>query len=152
MHHIKTQLSDFSAAHRLIKGYQGNCRNLHGHNYRVYLSFATSELDDYDFVVDFSDVKSVCNQWVKANWDPGIIVSSDDQPLLTFAQDNDQKHYIIPDGKNTTVEVLCHHLYEVLTPQVTEILMSKNKHLQFTEVEIWESRTSCARFTPTLPH
>lgn len=151
MHQIKTQLAEFSAAHRLIKGYQGVCQHLHGHNYRVFLTFSATEYDEFDFVVDFSDVKSVCNQWVKDHWDHAMIISSDDAPLLQFAQENQQRHYVIPDGKNSTVEVLSHHLFELLSPEVEQKLAAKNKTLRLTEVEIWETQKSCGRFTTVIP-
>lgn len=146
MHQIKTQLQDFSAAHRLIKEYQGKCTNLHGHNYRVFLTFGASELDNNDFVTDFSEVKRVCNQWVKDHWDHAVIISSIDQPLLDFAIDNNQKHYVIPNGQNTTVEVLSHHLYRTINPMVIEKIRTINPTIELQEVEIWETQSSCARF------
>lgn len=147
MHEIKTKLAEFSAAHRLIKGYTGLCSHLHGHNYRIFLTFGSTQFDQYDFVVDFGEVKSLANKWVKENWDHTTIVSSDDHELLNFVQKTKQRHYIIPDGKNTTVEVLAHHLYEMLAPKVDEILVAENPTIKLIEVEIWETQMQCARFS-----
>ncbi|MBX9706042.1 MAG: 6-carboxytetrahydropterin synthase, partial [Gammaproteobacteria bacterium] len=38
MYVIKKQLDTFSAAHRLTKGYQGKCKDLHGHDYQVEIT------------------------------------------------------------------------------------------------------------------
>lgn len=148
MHQIKTQLSEFSAAHRLIKDYVGKCRSLHGHNYRAFLTFSTDTLDHNGFVTDFSEVKKVCNSWVDDHWDHAILICSEDTPLLEFAQQNDQKHYIFPNGDNTTVEVLSHHLFQTLNPMVETTLSRLNPGLMLTEVEIWETHSACARFCP----
>ncbi len=148
MHQIKTKLMEVSAAHRLIKNYQGKCRNLHGHNYVIFLTFNCNTLDENDFVIDFSLVKKHCNAWLENHWDHSIIVSSDDQALLDFAIKEKQKHYVIPDGKNTTVEVLCQHLYEQLSEQVIYTLQSCAQTVTLSHVEIWETPTALAHYQP----
>ncbi|MCB1827642.1 MAG: 6-carboxytetrahydropterin synthase [Coxiellaceae bacterium] len=146
MHQIKTELAEFSAAHRLIKGYQGKCRHLHGHNYRIFVTFSAAQLDEFDFVVDFGDVKELCNQWVQDNWDHSVIISSDDEELLQFARAHQQHHYVIPNGLNTTVEVLAKTLFTLMAPLVKERISEKNPTISLTEVEIWETKHSCARY------
>lgn len=47
---------DFSAAHSL-KGYQGNCSSLHGHNWKVQAVVQASELDEIGIAVDFRQLK-----------------------------------------------------------------------------------------------
>jgi 6-pyruvoyltetrahydropterin/6-carboxytetrahydropterin synthase len=51
----------FSAAHYL-EHYSGPCARLHGHNYRVLATFRGEKLDAANFVVDFSALKSLCDQ------------------------------------------------------------------------------------------
>ena len=46
----------FSAAH-LMRGYDGACARLHGHNYRVLLSVEGDELDECGMLVDFAELK-----------------------------------------------------------------------------------------------
>jgi 6-pyruvoyltetrahydropterin/6-carboxytetrahydropterin synthase len=46
----------FAAAHRL-RGYEGDCERLHGHNYRVRAVWTSDELDDLGLVVDFREAK-----------------------------------------------------------------------------------------------
>ena len=52
--------SEFAAAHRL-RGYQGACENLHGHNWRVEVVLAGEQLDALGMLVDFRDVKKIVN-------------------------------------------------------------------------------------------
>jgi 6-pyruvoyltetrahydropterin/6-carboxytetrahydropterin synthase len=47
---------NFSAAHN-IRGYKGNCENLHGHNYKVEVTVASKTLDKLGMVVDFRVMK-----------------------------------------------------------------------------------------------
>jgi len=47
----------FSAAHQL-RGYNGNCSNLHGHNYKVTVVVRSNELDKVGIALDFKKLKS----------------------------------------------------------------------------------------------
>ena len=46
----------FTAAHQL-RGYNGNCSNLHGHNYRVTVTVRSNELDRIGIALDFRKLK-----------------------------------------------------------------------------------------------
>ena len=61
-----TVRSSFSAAHAL-RGYQGKCENLHGHNYAVEMNVDGYRLDDdIEFAVDFSILKRHLNDALEA--------------------------------------------------------------------------------------
>jgi 6-pyruvoyltetrahydropterin/6-carboxytetrahydropterin synthase len=47
---------DFSAAHSL-RGYQGNCSALHGHNWKVQAVVQAEKLDEIGIAVDFRKLK-----------------------------------------------------------------------------------------------
>ncbi len=47
---------DFSAAHSL-RGYQGNCSNLHGHNWTVTAVVQSEKLDEIGIALDFKKLK-----------------------------------------------------------------------------------------------
>lgn len=50
--------ANFAAAHRL-RGYQGKCEELHGHNYRVRVIVAGEKLDQIGLLQDFTILKRV---------------------------------------------------------------------------------------------
>ena len=47
---------EFASAHRL-REYDGNCENLHGHNWKVRVDLAAETLDDLGMVMDFREIK-----------------------------------------------------------------------------------------------
>ena len=53
----------FSAAHRLCD-YDGACAQLHGHNFRVVAHLEGGELDAQGMLIDFRDVRRLCQQAV----------------------------------------------------------------------------------------
>jgi 6-pyruvoyltetrahydropterin/6-carboxytetrahydropterin synthase len=47
----------FSAAHQL-KGYDGDCKNLHGHNYEVTVTVEADTLNEVGIALDFKKLKA----------------------------------------------------------------------------------------------
>jgi 6-pyruvoyltetrahydropterin/6-carboxytetrahydropterin synthase len=55
---------NFSSAHQL-RGYQGKCENLHGHNYKIEIYARGSELDNVGLLVDFVELKAAADEVVQ---------------------------------------------------------------------------------------
>ena len=55
---------EFAAAHRL-RGYEGECERLHGHNWRVEVVLEGSELNDLGMLMDFRDARRLLGEVVK---------------------------------------------------------------------------------------
>ena len=53
--------SQFSSADKLV-GYEGLCKNLHGHNWKVEITIAGEQLDKSGMLVDFKILKSTLNK------------------------------------------------------------------------------------------
>jgi len=55
----------FSAAHSL-KGYQGDCAEIHGHNWNVEVSVRCTKLNEIGIGIDFRDVKKAINELMES--------------------------------------------------------------------------------------
>ncbi len=56
--------TSFAAAHCLTH-YQGDCENLHGHNWKVEVTVTTAELDKAGLGIDFKILKAETNVLLK---------------------------------------------------------------------------------------
>ena len=148
MYSITKQLKSFSAAHRLIKGYEGKCKSLHGHNYALEITMTSKALDQYGFVMDFDDIKVHFDQWVQNNWDHVTIVSEIDKPLVEFLEKEKQDYFLIPNDNNTTAECLSEFLFHTFS-DILKGLNTPNLNLQ--SVRIFESETASATFRDFNP-
>ena len=54
----------FAAGHAL-RGYQGKCENVHGHNYRVRVTLAGEQLNSIGLLVDFVDMKRLMKEIIE---------------------------------------------------------------------------------------
>jgi len=107
----------FSAAHRLC-GYQGACSNLHGHNWKVRVGIACSQLDDIGMALDYGIIKSILK---------GVLDTLDHEYL------ND-----VPalEGLNPTSENLSRYIYEKMQQGLAQY------DARIKEVELYESERS----------
>lgn len=147
MFYLDYQLDDFSAAHRLVKGYQGPCAHLHGHNYQALVRIEAKDLQEHDMLVDFSDIKRVCNQWIKNNLDHGTLICTQDEALFSFVKAHQQKHFVFPAGDNTTCEALSQVIFYALKNEMNKCSLFANR-TRLVSVTVNESPRASACYCP----
>jgi queuosine biosynthesis protein QueD len=75
-----TKIFHFEAAHAL-NGYDGKCRNIHGHSYELRVTVKGMPLDEpgnpkNGMVIDFHDLKQIVNQEVVDKFDHAFIIGN----------------------------------------------------------------------------
>ena len=111
----------FSSAH-FIEGYEGDCANLHGHNWTVRATLVTSVRKKGGLTYDFRALRRLLEKIVE----PLDHVVLNDIP---YSKEN-----------NPTAEVIAEYIYEMLSGQIAETEVSVGK------VEVWENPLNCAVF------
>ena len=90
-----TKIFKFCAAHRLFK-YTGKCANIHGHNYRVHVTLASSKLDSLGMVVDFGTMKTNLGGWIDTNLDHHLLIHADDAAMIACARQLQTEYRLMP--------------------------------------------------------
>ncbi|MEK6791601.1 MAG: 6-carboxytetrahydropterin synthase QueD [Deltaproteobacteria bacterium] len=116
-----TILTSFSSAHNL-RGYNGACENLHGHNWRVEVSIKAEATASDGMVMDFKELKA----------DVKEIIASLDHKYL-----NETPPF---DKQNPTAELISRHIYQALKASLAQSGVSVNKVL------VWESDNAGAAY------
>lgn len=100
-----TKECSFDAAHRL-SFHKGKCRNLHGHTYKVQVTFFTDVLEN-GMVKDFYNIKELLNEIVD-EWDHSTVLYEGDAfnaSLADYLKSNEMKCILLPC--EPTVENMC---------------------------------------------
>lgn len=114
-------VTDFAAAHSL-RDYAGECRRLHGHNWKVEVEVVASALDRLGMAIDFKDVKAAAR-------------------AAAGELDHRYLNEIPPfDQVNPTAENIAAHLFE----RIAETL--DNERVQVSAVTVWETERACIRY------
>ena len=115
---------DFSAAH-CLRDYPGKCKNVHGHNWKVDVYVACSELNDIGISLDFYDVRKALK---------GVIDQLDHSDLNQLPQFKTE---------NPSSENIAKYIYEelrnsIVVPgtSVTKVCISENVSCSVT---YWET-------------
>ncbi|MGR3178444.1 MAG: 6-carboxytetrahydropterin synthase QueD [Candidatus Anammoxibacter sp.] len=66
----------FSAAHNL-RDYEGECENVHGHNWKVQIVLESEKINNQGLVIDFKDVKKIMHGLID-NFDHKYLNDLDD--------------------------------------------------------------------------
>jgi len=111
----------FASAH-CLREYKGRCENLHGHNWKVKVSFCGTELDKTGMLMDFTNIKAELDK---------IMARLDHK----FLNDTPPFDKINPTAENIAAFVL------------GELRKAETETAKVCEVEVWESETASAAVT-----
>ena len=121
MYHLTIHTS-FAAAHNLIN-YDGDCENLHGHNWKVEATVTARELDNSGLGIDFKILKKKTKAILG---------------LLDHKYINDIPPF---DVLSPSSENISCFLFEKLTEELN------NDNITVTKITVWESDNACASYT-----
>jgi 6-pyruvoyltetrahydropterin/6-carboxytetrahydropterin synthase len=140
-----TKALRFCAGHRLMH-HEGECAQLHGHNYTAEITVAAHDLDPIGRVVDFAVIKERVGGWIDAYWDHGFLLNRDDADalgaLLTFADNSGVPQKIAYLQGNPTAENIARHLFNVARKELAD-----GGGIELVRVRVWETPTSYAEVT-----
>lgn len=111
----------FAAAHNLIN-YQGDCENLHGHNWKVEVTVTAMELDDAGLAIDFKVLKKETNKLL-------------DELDHKYVNQHEFFKSISPSSEN-----ISRYLYQQLS------VLLNDGNIKVERIGVWESDNACAEY------
>lgn len=130
-----TKEFSFEMAHALM-GYDGACKNIHGHSYRLFVTISGKPIQDktsskYGMIMDFGDLKKVVNSSIIDRFDHALVLCEGHH----FSEMTGTKLVLTPF--QPTCENLLTHFAELLQP-----LLPENVRLE--KLKMYETATSYA--------
>lgn len=114
-------VTSFAAAHNL-NNYQGECENLHGHNWRVEVSVTASELDKAGLCIDFKILKAETRE----------LLSGLDHKYL-----NELSSFA---GQSPSSENIARYIFHELSKKLND------GNVKVEMITVWESDFACASY------
>ncbi len=115
-------INEFAAAHTL-RGYDGPCQQLHGHNWKVETEIRARELDAVGMAIDFKAIKNQVRE-VTERLDHRYL---NDLPPFTAI--------------NPTAENLAAYIFRALAAQLNDA------SCEVAAVTLWETDRACVRYS-----
>lgn len=111
----------FSSAHNL-RGYEGACENLHGHNWRVEVSVTAERLDAIGMALDFKVLKNRTKETME---------------YLDHKYLNEVEPF---KTENATAENIARYIFKTLSGKLND------GNIKVSKVKVWESDKAAAAY------
>ena len=124
----------FDAAH-VLTNHAGQCKNLHGHTYRVIVEVAEGA-GGQDMVIDFKDLKQVMREVILERFDHAFIFdlsSASECEIAAVISKHGMRSVGLPF--RSTAENLARHFFQELAGRVNVV-----------SVRVYETPESCAEY------
>ena len=111
-----TKIFTFETAH-VLYNYDGKCKNMHGHSYKLFVTIKGKPIDDLDhpkngMVDDFGDIKKIVKEEVVELWDHSVLINAN-SPHKELGEDLENRgHKVIYCNFQPTCENM---LYEIVS-------------------------------------
>lgn len=137
MFFLKTENS-FDAAH-FLAGYQGKCRNIHGHRWRVIVEICGDSIEQQGqsrgMLKDFSDLKRDVKE-VTDYFDHALIYEQGSLKEKTVSALQEEEFHLIPVEFRPTAENFAKYFFDKL----------KEYGYNMHRVEVYETPSNCAAY------
>jgi len=114
-------ISQFAGAHRL-RGIQGGCENLHGHNWKIEVCITGGRLGKDGLLIDFREIKGETKT---------ILEALDHK----FLNELEPFRSMEPSSEN-----IARHIFESLSQRLN------TRAVRISRVTAWESDSACATY------
>jgi len=118
----------FCAAHKL-REYEGACKRMHGHNYKVHVTLRGIDLDKAGMLLDFGDLKRICQKEIVDRYD-----HYDMNEIEPFNE------------MNATAENMVYRFFLILDEKISELPEAKERGFELYSVKVWETDSSFAEW------
>ncbi|MBT3281381.1 MAG: 6-carboxytetrahydropterin synthase [Cryomorphaceae bacterium] len=138
MYTIEREFS-IAIAHSL-SNHEGRCRNFHGHNIDILVEVKSEELNDNNMVMDFSDLKDLCNKYIDP-LDHSMLLNETETEMIKLLQKQNKRFHIF--NNDPTAEHLCKYLFE----SIERDLEFNYPEIEVDRVTIYENEKSNATYS-----
>jgi len=108
-----TKQFSFETGHALY-GYDGKCKNVHGHSYKLFVTVVGTPITDknnvkYGMVIDFSDLKKIVKEEIVERFDHATVLNKN-TPHIELAEElKKREHHVIlvdyqPTSENMVID------------------------------------------------
>jgi len=137
-----TKFYDFEMAHALWN-YDGLCKNIHGHSYKLYITVIGEPIDDENnlkngMVIDFGDLKKIVKTQIVDKFDHSLVVYKK-APIEKLLELNEmyERHHVV--DFQPTCENLVALFVNIIKPLLPE-------GVELKKVKLYETANSSAEW------
>lgn len=138
-----TKQFTFETGHALY-GYDGKCKNVHGHSYTLSVTVIGTPISDtnhvkYGMVIDFGDLKRIVNKEIVDIFDHATVFNKNTPHVELAKELSDRGHNVLLVDYQPTSEMMVIDFAQKIKPLLPE-------HIKLHSLRLQETRTSYAEW------
>lgn len=132
-----TKIFTFETAH-VLYNYDGKCKNMHGHSYKLFVTVKGNPINDLDhvkngMVVDFGDIKKIVKSQIIDVWDHAVMLNGLSPHKQLGENLEEQGHKVIYCEYQPTCENMLYDIAKKIKNQLPETVSLAYLKLHETE-------------------
>jgi len=137
-----TKQFNFEAGHALY-GYDGKCKNVHGHSYKLSVTVSGEPITDntnvkFGMVIDFSDLKKIVKEEIVDVFDHATVFNQNTPHIELAKELKDRDHHVILVDYQPTSEMMIIDFAAKIKSRLPENIKLFSLRLQETETSFAE--------------
>jgi 6-pyruvoyltetrahydropterin/6-carboxytetrahydropterin synthase len=137
-----TKQFNFETGHALY-GYDGKCKNVHGHSYKLSVTVIGKPITDssevkYGMVIDFSDLKKIVKEEIVDVFDHATVFNQNTPHIELAKELKDRDHHVILVDYQPTSEMMVIDFASKIKKRLPENIDLFSLRLQETETSFAE--------------
>ncbi|MGI9527369.1 MAG: 6-pyruvoyl trahydropterin synthase family protein [Weeksellaceae bacterium] len=134
-----TKIFTFETGHALY-GYDGKCKNIHGHSYKLFVTIKGRPIEDANnpklgMVMDFGDLKKIVNEEIVDQLDHAVLLNENTTHRALGNQLKESGHHVIFTSYQPTCE-------NMLIDFADKIQKRLPDHVQLASLKLYETENS----------
>ena len=137
-----TKKFDFETGHALY-GYDGKCKNIHGHSYKLFVTVQGTPITDtthvkYGMVIDFTDLKKIVKEEIVDKFDHATIFNKNTPHVKLAETLKNEGHNVLLVDYQPTSECMVSDFAEKISKRLPQGIKLFSLKLQETETSYAE--------------
>lgn len=137
-----TKQFSFETGHALY-GYDGKCKNVHGHSYKLSVTVIGKPISDnsnvkFGMVIDFSDLKKIVKEEIVDNFDHATVFNKNTPHVELAAELESRGHHVILVDYQPTSENMVTDFAKKIKSRLPEDIKLHSLKLQETDTSFAE--------------
>ena len=137
-----TKSFNFETAHALY-GYDGKCKNIHGHSYKLFVTIKGTPIQDstnpkFGMVIDFGDIKRIVRTEIIDRFDHTILLNVNSPHKQLGEQLINDGHKVIFTEYQPSCENMLLDMVDLIRPQLPNTVELQSIRLHETETSYAE--------------
>lgn len=133
-----TRVFEFDAAHRVMNE-RVKCFNLHGHRFKVEVTFEYASKGALGYAIDFKEIKRIVGSWLDEKLDHACLLNPMDKQLIDLCEDNRWRLYVMGMGTFGDINPSAENLASELFYTIRQLFVDDRSGVRIVKLRLYET-------------